>query len=124
VRLRLLRDSGRDKNSCMTRIARIVVPDCPHHVTARGNRREPLFFEDGNQKIYRDLLSEQVRAARVEIWAYCLMPNHVHLISGARYVGLYPVRARARPAAASVMDKLPPDSVAGFRSKNVSLNPF
>lgn len=65
----------------MTRRARIVVPDCPHHVTQRGNRREPIFFEAGDQEIYRDLLAEQAAKARVEIWAYCLMPNHVHLIA-------------------------------------------
>jgi len=64
----------------MARLARIVVPGCPHHVTARGNRREPIFFEDGDQDIYRDLLAEQMDRARVEVWAYCLMPNHVHLI--------------------------------------------
>jgi len=64
----------------VTRLARIVVPGLPHHVTQRGNRREPIFFEDGDQEIYRDLLAEQTRKARVECWAYCLMPNHVHLI--------------------------------------------
>jgi putative transposase len=64
----------------MARFARIVAPGAPHHVTARGNRREPVFFEDGDQEIYRDLLAEQMRKARVEVWAYCLMPNHVHLI--------------------------------------------
>jgi putative transposase len=64
----------------MARLARIVVPGCPHHVTARGNRREPIFFEDGDQDIYRDLLAEQMAKASVEVWAYCLMPNHVHLI--------------------------------------------
>jgi len=64
----------------MARLARIVVPECPHHVTARGNRREPIFFEEGDQEIYCDILAEQVRRAGVQVWAYCLMPNHVHLI--------------------------------------------
>ena len=64
----------------MVRLARIVVPHFPHHVTARGNRREPIFFEVGDQEIYRDLLAEQLDRARVACWAYCLMPNHVHLI--------------------------------------------
>jgi putative transposase len=64
----------------VTRLARIVVPGLPHHVTQRGNRREPIFFEDGDHEIYRDLLAEQARQAKVEVWAYCLMPNHVHLI--------------------------------------------
>ncbi len=64
----------------MTRLARMVVPGLPHHVTQRGNRREAIFFEDGDQEIYRDLLAEQTARAGVEVWAYCLMPNHVHLI--------------------------------------------
>ncbi len=42
--------------------------------------REAIFFEDGDQEIYRDLLAEQTCKAGVEAWAYCLMPNHVHLI--------------------------------------------
>ncbi|MBL8553905.1 MAG: transposase [Phenylobacterium sp.] len=64
----------------MARLARIVAPGLPHHVTARGNRREPIFFEDGDQDIYLDMLAEAARKAAVEVWAYCLMPNHVHLI--------------------------------------------
>jgi putative transposase len=68
----------------MARFARIVVRDYPHHITARGNRREPIFFEDGDHDVYRDLLAEQAVRASVEIWAYCFMPNHVHLIAVPR----------------------------------------
>jgi len=64
----------------MARLARIVVPGCPHHVTQRGNRREPIFFESGDQEIYRDLLAEHCSKSSVGVWAYCLMPNHVHLV--------------------------------------------
>ncbi|MGA9025698.1 MAG: transposase [Steroidobacteraceae bacterium] len=64
----------------MTRLARIVVPGLPHHVTQRGNRREAIFFEDGDHEIYLDLLAEQTSKEAVEVWAYCLMPNHVHLV--------------------------------------------
>ncbi len=64
----------------MARLARIVVPGLAHHVTQRGNRREPIFFESGDQDVYRDLLAEQARKARLSVWAYCLMPNHVHLV--------------------------------------------
>jgi putative transposase len=64
----------------MARFARVVVPGLPHHVTQRGNRRAPIFFQDGDQGFYRALLAEQTRKAGVEVWAYCLMPNHVHLI--------------------------------------------
>jgi putative transposase len=64
----------------VARLARIVIPGLAHHVTQRGNRREAIFFEDGDHEIYMDLLAEQARKADVAIWAYCLMPNHVHLI--------------------------------------------
>jgi putative transposase len=67
-------------SGAMARFARVVVPDVPHHVTARGNRREPIFLEDGDQDVYCDSLAEQLRRASVEVLAYCLMPNHVHLI--------------------------------------------
>ena len=80
----------------MTRLARMVVSGLPHHVTQRGNRREPIFFEDGDQEIYRDLLGEQARKADVEVWAYCLMPNHVHLILNPRQAdGLGPCGGRS-----------------------------
>jgi putative transposase len=65
----------------MSRLARIVVPGCPHHITQRGNRSEPVFFEEGDQDVYCDLLAEHAQKAHVEIWAYCLMPNHVHIVA-------------------------------------------
>ncbi len=52
----------------------------PHHVTQRGNRRQTVFFSDDDYRTYRALLAEGCAAAGVTIWAYCLMPNHVHLI--------------------------------------------
>ncbi len=64
----------------MARLARVVVPGVPHHVTQRGNRRLETFFCDDDYKAYRTLLAEHCAAARVACWAYCLMPNHVHLI--------------------------------------------
>jgi putative transposase len=64
----------------MARLPRVVIPGIPHHVTQRGNRRERTFFEDGDYELYLDLLSDAAREARCEIWAYCLMPNHVHII--------------------------------------------
>src|SRR5206468_5730280 len=72
---------GTGLHRTMARIARVVVPDMPHHVTQRGNGRAPIFFEPGDQSLYLRLLAEQTRQAGVAIWAYCLMPNHVHLIA-------------------------------------------
>ena len=39
----------------MARLARVVIPGLPHHVTQRGNRREAIFFEDGDREVYLDL---------------------------------------------------------------------
>ena len=65
----------------MARLARVVVPGVPHHVTQRGNRRGRTFFSDADYRLYRDLLATASAAAQTEIWAYCLMPNHVHVIA-------------------------------------------
>jgi putative transposase len=39
-----------------------------------------MFFEDGDYRLYRDLLAAETARAKVEVWAWVLMPNHVHLI--------------------------------------------
>ncbi len=65
----------------MARLARVVVPGIPHHVNQRGNRRQTTFFNDGDYQAYRDLMAAQCARHDVEVWAYCLMPNHVHLIA-------------------------------------------
>ncbi|MBU1107572.1 MAG: transposase [Candidatus Riflebacteria bacterium] len=65
----------------MARIARLVIPSIPHHITQRGNRRQRVFFSDDDYNHYLALLAEWCKKFSVEIWAYCLMPNHVHLIA-------------------------------------------
>lgn len=64
----------------MVRLARVVVPGIPHHVTQRGNRRQDVFFGDEDYAAYVELLQRSSRKFDVAIWAWCLMPNHVHLI--------------------------------------------
>jgi putative transposase len=65
----------------MARLARVVAPGLPHHVTQRGNRRQQTFFCDEDYQTYLEIMAEWCAAHDVEIWAYCLMPNHVHLIA-------------------------------------------
>ena len=64
----------------MARLPRVVIPGVPHHVTQRGNGRQRTFFEDGDFALYLDLLADAAERARTEVWSYCLMPNHVHLV--------------------------------------------
>lgn len=68
----------------MARLARVVAPGVPHHVTQRGNRRQETFFDPQDYRAYLDLMAEWCPGCGVEIWAYCLMPNHVHLIATPR----------------------------------------
>ena len=65
----------------MARLARLVVPGLPHHVTQRGNRRQQTFFREDDYAAYVELMAEWCGRRGVEVWAYCLMPNHVHLIA-------------------------------------------
>lgn len=64
----------------MPRIARVVAPGLPHHVTQRGNRRQQTFFCDEDYEVYLELMAQWCSLCGVEVWAYCLMPNHLHLI--------------------------------------------
>jgi len=64
----------------VARMARVVVPHFPHHVTQRGNRRLRTFFGDDDYALYLRLMSEFCGKAGTRVWAYCLMPNHVHLV--------------------------------------------
>jgi putative transposase len=63
----------------MARMARVVIPEYPHHVTQRGNRRQKTFFCDDDYRYYIELMSEFALKSGTEVWAYCLMPNHVYL---------------------------------------------
>lgn len=65
----------------MPRIARVVIPQCPHHIIQRGNRRQKVFFCDSDKKLYLNLLYHNCRKQGINIWAYSLMDNHVHLIA-------------------------------------------
>jgi Transposase IS200 like len=63
----------------MARLARTVAPGFPHHIAQRGNRRQQAFFCDENYQRHVELMAEWCNALEVEILAYCLVPNHVHL---------------------------------------------
>ncbi len=65
----------------MPRIARLIVPDFPHHVIQRGNRNQRVFFSDEDKQVYLRILGYYCQKERVGIWCYCLMDNHVHLIA-------------------------------------------
>lgn len=65
----------------MARIARVVLPDYPHHITQRGIRSIPVFFSDDDRHEYLRLLKDQGERFGVKFISYCLMTNHVHLVA-------------------------------------------
>jgi putative transposase len=68
------------RSKYMPRLARTVFADVPHHVTQRGNRKENVFFVYNDYRTYLEWLGQYSQEYGVEILAYCLMTNHVHLI--------------------------------------------
>src|SRR4030042_765949 len=65
----------------MPRLARMVIPGVPHHITQRGNNRQDVFFVDDDRRVYLSLLQEPSRRYGLQLLGYCLMSNHVHLIA-------------------------------------------
>lgn len=68
----------------MPRVARIVIPDFPHHITQRGNNRQDVFFLDDDRLVYLNLLKEQAEKFGLQVQGWCLMTNHIHLIATPR----------------------------------------
>ena len=64
----------------MPRFARVVVPGCPHHITHRGNRKVEVCFQDEDREECLDILLDYCQQYGMDIWGYCLMTTHVHLI--------------------------------------------
>ncbi len=56
----------------MARLARVVIPGMPHHITQRGNRRQQTFFNDEDYAAYLALVGQWCRELGVQIWCYCL----------------------------------------------------
>ncbi|MDX8405174.1 MAG: transposase [Mariprofundus sp.] len=65
----------------MPRLSRVVFAGLPHHITQRGNRREDVFFNDEDRLAYLEWLHLYCEKHAVDILAYCLMTNHIHLVA-------------------------------------------
>lgn len=65
----------------MPRIARVFAVNYPHHITQRGNNKETVFFDDEDREFYLKTLVRYSHKRGLEIWAYCLMNNHIHILA-------------------------------------------
>lgn len=64
----------------MPRVARIIASQYPHHITQRGNNRTDVFFDDEDRSTYLSLLKDSCEKWSIELLAYCLMTNHLHIL--------------------------------------------
>ena len=63
----------------MGRRPRLLAPGLIYHVAARGNRRQDIFLDHGDYRAYLTRFARYRARHDASVWAYCLMPNHVHL---------------------------------------------
>lgn len=74
-------DKGKSKPASVNeRLPRYFVDGYPQHVIQRGNNRDIIFVSDADYLLYLEFLVEAVEKHRLDIHAYVLMTNHVHLL--------------------------------------------
>jgi REP element-mobilizing transposase RayT len=64
----------------MARKLRLFAPGVLYHVIVRGNQRQKTFSKDRDYQVYLEKLAQYCKRYGVTLYAYCLMPNHVHLL--------------------------------------------
>ncbi|MDB6015561.1 MAG: hypothetical protein JWR19_50 [Pedosphaera sp.] len=64
----------------MARKLRVQYPGAVYHVLNRGDRRKPIFQADADRALFLDTLAQACAKTRWQVHAYCLMPNHFHLV--------------------------------------------
>ena len=61
--------------------ARILVPNCPHHIVQRGHNKKAVFLSDEDCQYYLINMRKWKEALGIKIYAWCLMTNHIHVIA-------------------------------------------
>ena len=64
----------------MARKLRIQYPGAIYHVMNRGDRREPIYRDKQDYERFMQTLAEACTKANWQVHAFCLMPNHFHLV--------------------------------------------
>ncbi len=64
----------------MPRVGRVVLPDYPHHIVQRGHNRQVVFAQEYDFLNYLENLQDLKVQYGIQLFAYCLMTNHVHLL--------------------------------------------
>lgn len=64
----------------MPRIGRVMLANYPHHIVQRGHNRQVVFAAARDFERYLETLAEFKSLFGIQVYAYCLMTNHVHLL--------------------------------------------
>jgi putative transposase len=64
----------------MPRGKRLLIPNICYHVVQRGNQKQNIFRENADFEKYLQILSHYKKKYRFKVYAYCIMPNHIHLM--------------------------------------------
>ena len=64
----------------MGRRVRVEYPGAIYHVINRGDRREAIFMDHQDRHLFLKTLAQACQKTDWQVHAYCLMPNHYHLV--------------------------------------------
>lgn len=65
----------------MPRKARLLIEDACYHIVNRGNQKQTIFQAKEDYEKYLEILRHYKKKYNLKLYAYCLMPNHIHLIT-------------------------------------------
>lgn len=68
----------------MPRTARVLLDNACYHIINRGNQKQKIFFEKLDFEKFLEILKHYKKKYNFKLYAYCLMPNHIHLIIDVR----------------------------------------
>ena len=93
----------------MHRQLRLQYAGALYHLTSRGNRRVKIFLDDVDRQDFIKTLAEACQKTRWQVHAYCLMPNHNHLVIETR-IGLGTLKGANANLHRYMHQSLAPDS--------------
>lgn len=64
----------------MSKEPRVYIDYACYHIITRGNQRQKVFMSEEDYRMYLRITKKAKRKYKVLIYAYCLMPNHIHLL--------------------------------------------
>ena len=64
----------------MPRGPRFLIPYACYHIITRGNQQQTIFLDDADYEIYLTKIKRYKKRHNFQLYAFCLMPNHVHLV--------------------------------------------